>query len=558
MKKILASALAAVMALSLFGCKTSDDTDLSSEGTVPETTTAAVKKDPITLTWFNVGNDQQKDYNEVLKKINEKIQSYEGLEHVSVELITTGWSNVASKLSLLVSSGSAPDLFNPCAAGYVQQWVAKGACADLTDLVTQYCPEVYEELPEWLLDTQKVDGKLYAIPTYQQNNANYYGYFMPTELAEKYMDIKSLEALADSQAANYEEGLAIAKNRFDLLTDYLTNCYSNGQIRKGAQNHIGLGMTAYMYVGVKAPFQFTGAWSYDPLYGNNSDVQVVANPFLTLDGLKNAAQTGVLDQFSELANSYLYDWWEKGYIRQDVLSTQDADLMGKKDGLIIWQEQSVGSDDPDIRKTNEETASKKYGFDITIIPQGNTYKMSSDNASGGHCVYTDCKYKEEAVQLAALMVTEKGKDLLDLVVYGIEGTHYTKTGENTIKTPYSGNMAGSDDAYGQAAWAWGNIFNAYTNQATDPKMANFVKEMHKTAVESKLSGYNGDESKYDSELALIKALANESVLYDKNNGYGSDTYRNALKKYYQSLLDSGAEKIMVDFQKQADDFLANK
>ena len=557
MKKILALALAAALSLSLFGCAKNP---ASSTAPTPSQTGDAsdtVKKDPITLTWFNVGNDQQKDYKLALDNINKTVQSHKGLEHVSLEFITCGWGDCTQKLTTLIGSGAAPDLFNPCAAGSLTQWVPKDACADLTDLVKEYAPDVLTELPDWLLKTQTIDGKLYAIPTYQQNNANYYAYFMPTALAEKYMDLEALRKLADTPSAKDEAaGLAVYKQRMDLITDYLQKCKDAGEIRRGADSNTWLGLTAFEYTYIQGNFTVKHSWEYDPLFGDGNPEITFGSTLTTLDQMKKAAETGVEVDWTEVGNQYVYDWWQKGLVREDVLSTKAGDLRGKEDGLIIWMDQAVGANDPAILKTLEKSKSESYGFDITIVPFSNTYMMNNSNASGGHCVYAGCKNKEEAVMVAGLTATKAGADVLNAIVWGVEGTHFTKNDDGTITTPYKGGSAGSDDAYGQPNWAWGNIFNGYINQATDPTFFEFVQKMHETAVPNRVVGFVPDLSAYDTEFQVLSALANEAIVFDKTNGYGSEAYRNAVKKYYQAALDAGAEKIITDLQKQLDDFLA--
>ena len=559
MKKILALALAAALSLSLFGCAKNP---ASSTAPTPSQTGDAsdtVKKDPITLTWFNVGNDQQKDYKLALDNINKTVQSHKGLEHVSLEFITCGWGDCPQKLTTLIGSGAAPDLFNPCAAGQLAQWVAKEACADLTDLVKEYAPDVLTELPDWLLKTQTIGGKLYAIPAYQQYNANYSAYYMPTALAEKYMDLDTLRKLADTPTAKDEAaGLAVYKQRMDLITDYLQKCKDAGEIRRGADANTWFGWSAFEYTNItrnKANnFMLKHPWKYDPLFGDGNPEVTFTATLMTLDQMKKAAETGVEADWIEVGNQYVYDWWQKGLVREDVLSTNASDLMGKEDGLIIWMEQAVGANDPAILKTLEKSKSESCGFDVTIVPFSNTYMLS--DTTGGQCVYVGCKNKEEAVMVAGLAATKAGADVLNAIAWGVEGTHFTKNDDGTITTPYQGSSAGADDAYGQFNWAWGNAFNGYINQGIDPTFYEFVQKMHETAEPCRVVGFVPDLSAYDTEIQLLSAVANESIRFDKTNGYGSEVYRNAVKKFYQTALDVGAEKIMTDLQKQLDDFLA--
>ena len=62
------------------------------------------------------------------------------------------------------------------------------------------------------------------------------------------------------------------------------------------------------------------------------------------------------------------------------------------------------------------------------------------------------------MQLIGLMNTEKGKDLYNLLVFGIEGEHYTKVNDKEIQPIGYTSQPTSESPYGQYRFAIGNTF----------------------------------------------------------------------------------------------------
>lgn len=46
--------------------------------------------------------------------------------------------------------------------------VKKGSYLELDDLIDEYAPDLKKEIPDKIMDKQRVDGKLYSIPCMQQ------------------------------------------------------------------------------------------------------------------------------------------------------------------------------------------------------------------------------------------------------------------------------------------------------------------------------------------------------------------------------------------------------
>ena len=124
-KRILAVTLASVMAFAFAGCgndaaqttaaETENETQAeetqNAEGTESEETDTETK-DPVTLVWWYRGNGEQKDTKMVQDALNEKLKTYPGLEHVTVELKCYTSSEYKQAVTLAQSSKEQIDILN--------------------------------------------------------------------------------------------------------------------------------------------------------------------------------------------------------------------------------------------------------------------------------------------------------------------------------------------------------------------------------------------------------------------------------------------------------------
>ena len=90
MKKILAMLLALVMMFGMVACAQSNEdptdpvADNSNDNVSNNAEPVEEEKEPVTLTWWWPGNGPMPDTEMVNEAFNELLQTYEGMEHVSV------------------------------------------------------------------------------------------------------------------------------------------------------------------------------------------------------------------------------------------------------------------------------------------------------------------------------------------------------------------------------------------------------------------------------------------------------------------------------------------
>lgn len=113
--------------------------------------------DPVKLTYWSgfTGGDKQA-YIDLITKFNDTHPD------ISIDYQLQPWDSIAQKLPTAIASGAGPDLATPdYNVATLQQYVANGLALPLDDLV----PAIGEGvLPQAVVDSFSVDGKLYAAP----------------------------------------------------------------------------------------------------------------------------------------------------------------------------------------------------------------------------------------------------------------------------------------------------------------------------------------------------------------------------------------------------------
>ena len=165
-----------------------------------------------------------------------------------------------------------------------------------------------------------------------------------------------------------------------------------------------------------------------------------------------------------------------------------------------------------------------------------------------------CADPDKAMQILNLL--QKDKELYNLLVFGIEGVHYEKVGEDRIKTPYS--LQGSvNDAYGLFKWIVGNTQLAYNCPSEPDEYKKWVfDESNKSDFRSPLIGFYLDDtnvSDYLTQVTYVREKYFEPLLA----GVYAD-WESAYKDYEAESNNAGEQKIIDDFQKQVDSFLKDK
>ena len=194
---------------------------------------------------------------------------------------------------------------------------------------------------------------------------------------------------------------------------------------------------------------------------------------------------------------------------------------------------------------------KKFGYPILSFPLFQDLCIPAERPSTSMGIPATAQDPVRSIKLLELLNTEKGKDLYNLLVFGIEGTHYKKVSETEIEwLDAAAPGASIDNRYGYDAWAIGNTFNAYDTQYDTPGWKEYIKEeVNGTAKMCPLIGFSMDTAPIKLELAQYNAIMKE---YEYLKYGANDNYKELLEERNQKLKKSGSDKIVEEARKQVE------
>ena len=535
-RKVLALAMAFIMTLALAGCgnKSTGETTTAAE---KETTTAAAStaaqageggdesKEPVKLVWWYRGNGEQKDTKMVQEALNEKLKTYPGLEHVTVELKCYTASEYKQAVTLAQSSREQIDILNTVNLDFSEE-VEKGSLVPLDDLIASV-DGLKDILPDWLWELGSVDGQIYMVPNYQRaSNMNYL--VTPTEWLEKYGDAEKIEETLKMDDSHLAEKAAV-------LEEYVRNV----QAGEGATHYMPpMGSMVYSGFGIN---DFT-----DTIYGDyikDANGNTVFNKYVT-EKMKQA--------FELSAKEY-----EEGLIHPDILTINSKDFDGANMLNDVSYVFCINNQFGDSERVSQ-IYSTMYGMDITAIPTKEQYYIINTWGAGGNGISSSCEHPEEAIRFINAMTSEEGKELYNLMVYGIEDVHYKKIDDNHIETlEYSGTEGGVDTSYAAMKWIIGNTFNAYLNQACTDDEVELSLQLNESDsnIKSDLIGCTFKTDAIKTELEQTTAVVTE---YSKPLMYGvmGSGWESTYSDFIDKMKNAGVEKAAAELQSQVDAFLA--
>jgi len=497
----------------------SGSSDQTSVDKKPEEEPPQVELEPVTLKWVLLGSKQQ-DSEMVWEEWNKKLQQ-DYLPNTTVEFEAIPASEFKEKWGLMMAAGEQVDIAWTGYALTFEEEIAKGSYLPLNDLIKNHAPDILQELPQWILDLGSMDGVIYAVPNYQQMTELRIGMRTHKELADKYLDAEQMEKdfYASTTSGQFRHA---TQATYDIIEEYLRTLKDNNELK--------LGFSPAIISAINEGISFPGNIKMRlPNRGQEWDFTLY--PFYEMPEIK-------------LFNDTLHKWFKEGFIRQDYLALENPrEDEGKEDGYIAWFHETF--------KNTAEKESMRWGFDITVIPLEPDYYISRLNSSTSLAIPRTSVAPERAIKIIELMNTKKGLDLLNMLIWGIEGVHYEMAGDNYVKTlHYDGGQAPADVPYGLPNWSIGNTFVAALNQANPPDYNEYIEGIHESAIKAPFIGFKPDTSPVMTEIAQVSAVMGEF-----KNIWAYDDYETRWEDMISKLKAAGIDKIREEIQNQLNDYL---
>ena len=503
-KKVIGLGLAICMAISLVagcGSKGASDSSTASASNIAskDLSVSSGTLDPVELKWYVIGNGQPKDMDKVLVKVNEWLKPR---INATLKLNVFTWGDdFEQKMAAKVSSGEEFDItFTSYWALNYAQNAAKGSFVDLTPMMDQYAPKTKAALGDKIIKGASINNKLYAIPTKKEMSHNW-GFLVRKDLADKYqMDLSTVKKFAD-----IEPMLKIIKEKEPGVYPFSAT--------------VGESPYRLLDFEVLADDNVPGA-----IYGDFRDTKVI-NDYDTPE------TKALLDT--------VHKWYQAGYIRKDADAVTDfsADLKAGKTFSII-RSLKPGKDAEDSLAYDQ----KLVQIDLTK-PVASTREM----CGAMQAISKSSKNPERALMFLELANTEK--ELINMINFGIEGTHFKKIDDNTIDSI----KPASDNYNPGTPWMFANQFNTYLFPTEDKdKWAKFDK-FNADGTPSPLLGFTFNVEPVKTKVAALTAVKRQ---YFPGLECGKADPATVLPQMNNKFAVSGLADVLAEMQKQVDAFKA--
>ena len=487
MRKLVSLLLAVGMLTGIAGCGEKKET---AGGDMP------------TLNWALFFKEQD-DLKAVEAEVNKIVEKQIGA-HVNIIRIEEG--NYNEKIQLGLAGGEDIDICNMAPRFGFLSHVSRGAFLPLDEVIEKNAPELLSIMPADFWEAAKVGGKLYGVPNYQiVGRMN--GFVAQKDLLDKYgFDLSKTSKLED-----IEPFLASVKAGEE--PNMVPSGITGGSYAWGLSHYVG--------------FEAIGSEKYPTAIRNHDETLTVVNQFAT-EEFKNYCKL-------------LRDWYQKGYVAQAGASDSESDLL--QQGLIASRIDNVA---PGMEENFEKQMSgRKVQTQVIDPPFVNTANVIATM----NCINARTKYPDLCVKFLDL-INRNIDNIYNTLVFGIEGKHYNKTGDNRIEKI-------ADSGYDLSGYSWelGNNFNAYVYGSQADDLWEQTAKINENAEVSMILGFSFDIEPVQTELSSCQAVVDEYLGPIARGSVDVDT---ELPKFLEKLEAAGVDKVIAEAQRQINEWKAAK
>ncbi|WP_160720482.1 ABC transporter substrate-binding protein [Bacillus sp. USDA818B3_A] len=418
--------------------------------------------------------------------------------NATVKLIPINVANYQQQTNLMLTGNDKLDLVVTGAnLGYATQ-ATKGQLLALDDLVKSHGKGILDSVPERLLEGNKVNGKMYGIPSIR-DWGSYYGYIMRKDIVDKYkIDLSQVKTFAD-----LENVFKIVKEKEPTLTPIA---------------NAGTITTASIIAGGK----------FDVL-GDNL-------------GVVSFKDKKIVNMFEEPeyvdAVKLARKWFKAGYSLKNAATSQEASAnlvkAGKAFGYLNHMKPGYDVQEKGIT-----------GYDMVSVKLTDVYSYTDAATGFNMSIARNSQNPEKAMEFINLLYTDK--DIMNLIDNGVEGKHYQVKSDGTIKLP--DNVQKSKYVFGQ--WQIGNNFLTYPWEGNPANYWEVMQKHNDSATFSPAFGFTFNPDPVKTELAASTNVINQFKL-----GLESGTLdpEKSLPEFNKKLKAAGLDKIITEKKKQFEAF----
>lgn len=280
-------------------------------------------------------------------------------------------------------------------------------------------------------------------------------------------------------------------------------------------------------------------WGWDPL-GDASTPLGVLMDMGQSDTVVNLFET---DFYKEFVTT-MRQWYNEGLIMADAVSNTESvgTMMGAGTAFGGFM---------NLKPYFNVQETTNYGTEIVVSEIVPAYSCTSNVSMATWAIASSTEHPEACMKLLNLMYTDPV--LENLMIYGIEGTHYVAKGDASNGQKIIGYPEGVDattsDYRPSGGWLWCNQFIGHVWEGNPADYWDVTRDFNNTAVKSNAFGFTWDSSSVRNQ---VTACTNVMQKYHQALMCGAVDPEETLPKFNQELKDAGIDDIIADKQAQYD------
>jgi putative aldouronate transport system substrate-binding protein len=462
------------------------------------------------LVFYLVG-DAPRDIGLVQEKLSELLIP---MINATITFNFSSWTDWITKYNMVLSSGE------PCDLIYTANWMNYAALANndafvpLDDLLPTYAPDVWKMISPSTWNQMKVKGKIYSVPTSKQEY--------------------------NGGGVQYREDL---RAKYNLpVPDSLENieAYAAGiKQREPNQLIFGGSVTAGDFgilFGAPAVFYFKYGWVGNPVYGIVADYDNPSRPYDYWSSQNFRDDMKLMKRWADLG------FWSRSALSE----ANDAEIFASGKSVITVSGHNPAKYIGAVENAKENHPDWVVRYVTYASKNGVAYANSP--ISNGTAIPVNSRRPERAAMALNLLYTDK--TLNRLIMYGIEGTHYTISPEGYYVKGPKGNDFGFE---GANTW---NLRNPAIGliRESDKDLNAIFDTLHNIAMKTKTpdvdlqTGFMEDYSSYAAERAALSTVLVQ-YLAPLQAGLVNDVDA-AVDEFLQRAKVAGLEKIQREYIRQ--------
>ena len=404
----------------------------------------------------------------------------------------------ADKIALMLASDEQMDIGLDNYTTIIDR-ARQNAFVDITEKLQTEYTDLYNAIPQELWDGVKIDGKIYAVPTYKEYAESWVVCVDKSVLKENNIDVSNVKQLKDVEPILEALKKDPKRAGFEILSTSTT--------------HMSL----------------VQKYDYD----------VITEDFVVKrddpEKIVHYMETPEYAEFVKL----MRDWYNKGYIAKDITTRTDYSAYhnaGKSGLVYLWHHPYA-----------EISLGWTNNADYEVIPVSPIIKTNTSMMSTPWCIYSKSKNVDKALAFLQLWNTDPA--VKNMITYGIEGKHYDLV-DGKIK-----RREGALDLYKMDNASSGNVMiSALLVEEPDDKYEQFRK-FNEAAIDASNLGFTPDTRSVKSKLAACSAVVSEYNPLLCCGAVDPDQY---LKSMIEGLKGAGVEEVKAELQKQYDEWRSNR